>query len=192
MESRLFGLGTRELRHLPSNLRKKKHIAHIFNAAKGLAGRDWIYGFLKRNQYISLRLPEYTSAARASSFNKYNVNSFSTLLGEMLQKYKFPASRIFSCDETGISTVPNRHSRIFSMKGKKQVGSLSSAKRGTPTTAEICFNATRFYIPPLLIFPRVRKCPPLEQALPPESIVDIIHQGGCKVKYFQRLGLNTF
>lgn len=192
MESRLFGLSTKELRHLAFQYAEKNGIPHHFNKVKGLAGRDWIYGFLDRNKNISLRLPEYTSIARASSFNKYNVNSFFNLLGDMLKKYKFPPSRIFNCDETGVSTVPNRPSRIFSAKGKKQVGSLSSAERGSLTTAEICFNAVGFYLPPLLIFPRVRRCPALEQGLPPESIVEYHSSGWMQSHIFSDVWFNHF
>lgn len=177
MESRLFGLGTKELRQLAFQFADKNGIQNNFNATKGLAGRDWVIGFLKRQKNISLRLPEFTSAARASAFNKHNVSSFFGLLGELLDKYHFQPSRIFNCDETGISTVPNKPSRIFSLKGKKQVGSLSSAERGTLVTAEICFNAAGFYVPPLLIFPRVRRVPAFVKGLPPESIVEC-HQSG--------------
>lgn len=116
-----LGLGTRELRDLAIQFAEKNQIAHTFNATKGLAELDWIYGFLNRNKNISLRLPEYTSVARASSFNKYNVDSFFALLREMPEKHKFSPSRIFNCDEAGIFTVPNKPSKIFSMKGKKQV-----------------------------------------------------------------------
>lgn len=37
---------------------------------------------------------------------------------------KFLPSNIYNCDETGISTVPNRPTKIILRKGKKQVGEL--------------------------------------------------------------------
>ncbi|XP_056647226.1 tigger transposable element-derived protein 1-like [Diorhabda sublineata] len=148
---------------------------NILSAEKA-ARRDWIYGFLTRNKNISLRLPEYTSAARASSFNKFNVSSFFELLKEMFEKHKYPPSRIFNCDETGVSTV----------------GCVSSAERGTLTTAEICFNAVGFYIPPLVIFPRIRKCPALEHGLPPESIVEYHPSGWMQSEIFSDVWFNHF
>ena len=52
---------------------------------KTLAGKDWVYGFLKRNSILSLRQPENTSAA----FNKPSVANFFKLLGDLMDKYKF-------------------------------------------------------------------------------------------------------
>lgn len=101
-----------------------------------------------------------------------------------MEKYKFSASRIFNCDETGISSVPNKPSKIFSLKGKKQVGCLSSGERGTLVTAEICFNAVGLYIPPLLIFPRVRKNPAFENGLPHEAIVECHPSGWMQSEIF--------
>jgi hypothetical protein len=47
-----------------------------------------------------------------------------------MDTYKFTPSCIYNCDETGMTTVPNKPSRILSRKGKKQIGSLSFAARG--------------------------------------------------------------
>lgn len=60
MESRLFGIGTKELRVLAFQFAEKNDIPNTFNKMTGMAGRDWIYGFLKRQKTISLRLPENT------------------------------------------------------------------------------------------------------------------------------------
>ncbi|KAF2898413.1 hypothetical protein ILUMI_07760 [Ignelater luminosus] len=52
MESRVFGLGTRDLRHLAYYFAERNNTPH---ATSGLAGRDWIYGFLSRNKNVSQR-----------------------------------------------------------------------------------------------------------------------------------------
>lgn len=177
MEKRLFGLTLTEFRSVVYQYAAKNNLTHNFNQETALAGRDWVYNFMKRHQEISLRRPENTSAARAAAFNKPNVLKFFNLLGELFDKFNFPPSRVYNCDETGITTVPNKPSKILSMKGKKQIGVLTSGERGTLVTAEICFSATGQYVPPLMIFPRAKKNPIFEVGLPPESIV-MCHPSG--------------
>ena len=105
---------------------------------------------------MSLRKPDPTSAARSIGFNKPNVSNFFQILGELYDKYKFEPQRIYDCDETGISCVPKTKSKIISVRGKRQVGALTSADRGKTVTVEICFNAAGNFMPPMFIFPRIR------------------------------------
>jgi len=167
MEGRLFGLSTGDFRKLAYQLAIKNNKNHNFNNDKKEAGYDWLKGFLKRHSDLSLRVPEKTSAARAMGFNKPVVTTFYRLLGEVLDKYKFQSDRIFNCDETGISNVPKCKSKILASKGRKQVGSLTSAERGQTVTVELCVSASGIFMPPMMIFPRVRtnleylrNCPP--------------------------------
>ena len=44
-----------------------------------------------------------------------------------LRKVNHPVHRIFSADATGITAVQHRHSKVVSMRGKKEVASLTSA-----------------------------------------------------------------
>lgn len=98
MESRLFGLTTEDLRRLAYQLAEKNHIKHNFK--NNIAGLDWLKGFLKRHQDLSLRIPEATSAARAMDFNKTAVSKFFINLINCLEKYKIkPQTGIFATDE---------------------------------------------------------------------------------------------
>lgn len=63
------------------------------------------------------------------------------------------------------------------MRGKKQVGLASSAERGQLTTAVICVSASGIYVPPLLIFPRVRMKAELLDGAPPGTIA-VCHPSG--------------
>lgn len=56
----------------------------------GEAGDQWYLDFMKRNnKVLSLRKPQATSLARATSFNKTNVSNFFAKYEEVCLKYKF-------------------------------------------------------------------------------------------------------
>ena len=73
--------------------------------------------------------------------------------------------RIFNMDETAHSTV-QKCSKVVSVKGKKQVGAVTSTERGTNTTGVYCVSATGRYIPPMLIFKRTRMADSLKEGAP--------------------------
>lgn len=167
MEQRLFGLTLNDLRSLAFKLAVTNNIPHRFNIEKEKAGKGWLYAFLRRHPEISLRTPENTSLARAKGFNRTAVGNFFDLLEPLMEQYNFRPENIYNVDETGITTVPNKPSKVLALRGKKQVGSLSSAERGTLVTAEVCMNAAGGYMPTMFVFPRVRANPILmDRSLP--------------------------
>lgn len=167
MEGRLFGLTLTDLRTLAFELAERNNIKHNFNSEKRMAGKCWLYSFLARHKKVTLRTLEATSAARAVGFNKPVVEKFFQLLVSLYDKYKFTPDRIYNVDETGITTVPNKTSKVLSLKGKRQVGGLMSAERGQLVTAEICMSASGAFMPTMFIFPRKRMNPELlDDALP--------------------------
>ena len=117
------------------------------------AGKDWFLSFKDRNK-LAVRIPESTSLARATSFNRYNVAQFYNNLAAVMDRYKFSPNDIWNVDETGCTTVQNP-GKVVTERGKKQVGSSTSAERGELVTVEYCVNAVGNVIPPLLVFPRV-------------------------------------
>lgn len=90
MEERLFGLTLADLKSVAYQLAVRNNISHPFNTEKQVAGKDWVNGFLKRNPTLSLRLPEKTSAARASAFNEVNVKKFFDLLDKLYENHRYP------------------------------------------------------------------------------------------------------
>ncbi|XP_047022728.1 MFS-type transporter clz9-like [Helicoverpa zea] len=177
MERRLFGLTYKDLRRLAYQFAESNSIDHCFNKDYKLAGEDWLAGFMKRHPELSLRAAEPTSVARAMGFNMVSVNRFFDLLEEVIDQHKFLPTNIYNVDETGLTTVPKRQSRIIALKGRKQVGLASSAERGQLTTAVLCVSASGNYVPPLLIFPRVRMKAELLDGAPPGT-VSVCHPSG--------------
>ena len=190
MESMLFGFSPSQLRKVAYQYAEANEIDHPFSQEEKAAGIDWLKGFMSRHQKsLSLRTPEPTSAARARGFNQVSVNTFFNLLEKLQEKYKFTPDRIFNVDETGITTVPNKPMRIIGTRGKKQVGTLSSAERGQLVTVEICMSASGYYIPPMFIYPRVRMKPELMDQAPPGAIAEAHKSGWMQsdifVKWFK-------
>ena len=62
----------------------------------------------------------------------------------------FSPTQIFNVNETGITTVQGRPRKIVALRGRKQVGSLTSAERGKLCTVEICMSASGQFIPPMI------------------------------------------
>ena len=127
----LFGLSPMDLRRLAFELAEINEKDHPFDKELGTAGYDWYKGFMDRHSHeLSLRKPGATSAARAMGFNKVSADTFFTLLEKVVDQKKLGVDRIWNCDETGISSVQKSLSKVISTKGKKQVGSMTSAEKG--------------------------------------------------------------
>lgn len=93
-----------------------------------MAGKDWVRSFCIH--YLSTRVPENTSLARASGFNKVQVDRFFNKK-EIIEERKVPAHRIYNMDESGILTVPNKMPKVIALTGRKTVGKIVSSERGS-------------------------------------------------------------
>ena len=161
---------------------ERNNIPHPFK--NGVAGKDWLQGFMSRHPELSLRQPEATSAARAHGFNRQSVNRFFDLLTALVEEHNFPPDKMYNVDETGMTTVQTRPSKIIALRGKRQVGALTSAERGTLVTTEICMSATWSFVPPMFVWPRVRMKPELMDECPPGSISECHNSGWMQTNIF--------
>ena len=169
LDGMLMPLTKKEFLKLAFDLAESLKLPHRFNRDNKAAGKNFYYDFMKRHPELALRTPESTSMMRAVGFNKPQVALFFENLRRLLEKYSFPASRIFNADETGVSSV-HENSKVLSMKGKRQVGKLTSGERGRNITLMFCMSAIGQYIPPLFIFPRQKMNQRLMIGAPEESI----------------------
>lgn len=150
MEERMFGLTPTEIRELAFDVAEQMQPGqHPFNER---AGKKWYYNFLRRFPELSLRTPELTSMARIKGFSRTRVKRFFEKLTELADKFHFGPEQVFNVDETGISTVQKTVRKIVGQRGKRQVGGVKSAERGTNSTAVCCVNVTGNYVPPMLNF----------------------------------------
>src|SRR6218665_636859 len=118
MEELYFGLTLMDLRHMAYQIAEQNGTPNLFDSGKELAGYDWVRGFMRRHPNLSVRTPEATSAARARGFNRVNVGDFFGLLEKVQEKWHFSPTRVFNVDETGITTVQGRPSKIVALRGR--------------------------------------------------------------------------
>lgn len=190
-----FGLDRDDLATLAYEFASQNNLPHPFKNEK--AGEQWIQNFRSRNPEIALRSPEPTSISRARGFNRPQVQLFFKNLEEEMEKNKFSQSMLWNVDETGkfnqffklksrvFSTINNamniffnpgirtcgtKPPKVFSIRGKKQVGYVKASERGTLVTAVCCASAAGGYIPPALIFPRQKVKPKYKDDLPPDTL----------------------
>nr|CAI5860983.1 unnamed protein product [Callosobruchus analis] len=108
----------------------------------------------RHKDILSMLKPSATSIARAKGFNKEAVNT----------------DRVFNVDETGITVVQSKISRVVGLKGKRQIGALTAAEREALVTCVFSMGVSGIYIPPMLIFPRKNMTSTLMKGAPPGSI----------------------
>lgn len=147
-----YGLTTIETRELAFIFAVENHvkIPQLWKN-KSVASKDWLRGFMSRHLDLSIRVPEATSLARSTAFNKHTVGEFYDLLRTVLEREKFTPEAIYNCDETGVQTS-HKPRKIITKKGLKHVGKITSAERGTTVTVCCAANAAGNFIPPFLFF----------------------------------------
>lgn len=167
--------------HYGLTLKQLKQLAYEYAKANGkkypekwdkerAAGDGWAKGFRKRHDKdISMRKPEGTSLARATSFNKETVGKFFKAYEHALSQGSFTASQIYNVDETGITTV-QQPPKILAPKGVKQIGSKTSSERGVLVTMINAISAGGNTVPPLFVFPRVNYKDYMLKGAPVDSI----------------------
>ncbi|PSN41272.1 hypothetical protein C0J52_14336 [Blattella germanica] len=122
-------LSRKEFLKLAFQLAEELKLPHCFNNNNEMAGKAFYNGFMARFPELSLRTPESMSMMRATGFNKHQVSNFFVKLEYLYSKQMFPPLRIYNADETGISCV-HENTKVISLKGKRQVGKLTSGERG--------------------------------------------------------------
>ncbi|KAK9743879.1 DDE superfamily endonuclease [Popillia japonica] len=85
-------------------------------------------------------------------------------------KHPYPSDRVFNVDETGLTVVQTKIPHVIGLKGKRQVGAITSAERGSLVTVICCMSAGGTFVPPMMIFPRKNMTDTLMRGAPPASL----------------------
>jgi len=186
MDKRFYGLRLTDIKHMAFQLAISNNLKHPFNVNKESAGKKWLRAFLHRHPELSVRTPQATSAARIKGFNQEAVNSFFDIYETEMEKIKYSPYRVYNVDETGITVVQHKQSKIISIKGKKQVETLTSLERGKLIIVVTCMNACGNFVPPMIIFPRKNLAQDLMDGAPPGSIAGCHPSGWIQSRLFTR------
>jgi hypothetical protein len=171
IERKYFGCTREDVRRLAFQLAVRNKIPNPFSTAKEATGKDWFNRFMKRHSdKLSLPQPTGTSTARVTGFNKEPAGIFFDLYEKELAAHDYPPSRIFNVDETGVTVVQKKQPKILALKGKRQIGALTAAERGSLITIVVCMSASGIFVPPLIIFPRKNANHLLIRGAPPGTI----------------------
>ncbi|KAJ8936819.1 hypothetical protein NQ318_015286 [Aromia moschata] len=183
LSSRLMPLSRKEFLQLTFQLAEKLKIPHRFSKTKKMAGKDFYQAFMSRHPDLSLRTPESTSLMRCVGFNRPQVERFFNGLSLLMEKFKFQPYNIYNCDETAASTV-QKHAKVLSEKGQRQVGKITSDERGKNVTILFCMSAGGQFIPPFFVYPRQRINERLKIGKPSESVLEAQPNGWMNADLF--------
>lgn len=120
-----------------------------------MAGIDWLKGFHTRHPDLSLRIPESCSLARATGFNKHNVDKYFENLEIVMKRHPnfSDGTRVYNLDETATTTV-EKPCKILAPKGIRCISKVTSGERGTLSTTCAIICASGIALPPVIVFPR--------------------------------------
>jgi hypothetical protein len=95
-------------------------------------------------------------------------------------------ARLYNCDETDITILQHKHTKILGWKGKHQISSLKSAEQGFLVTVVTCMSPPGHFIPPLLVFPRKSMKQELINDTLPRSIYTCYPSGWMQSEIFSQ------
>ena len=107
---------------------------------------------------------------RARGLNLESAAQFFLIYDPAMDTIQHNPARLYNCDETGITIVQHKHTKILGLKEKCQISSVQSADQGSLVTVVTCLSPTGHFIPPLLVFTRKYMKQELMNGTPPGSI----------------------
>lgn len=180
-------LSTAMLRRYVYQFCERNGISTPFSAQKGMAGKDWLKAFLKRNRDIAQRSAQHVNPARAQKLNRFIVNDYFDKLEKLLSEMELfdKPDRIFNIDEKGCQLAIHHQQKVLAKTGSKRVH-LVAPEHGENVTVVACGNALGNVVPPMIIFKGKRRNDALGDDLPPGSVVQMAPKGSMTTDIFIR------
>ena len=125
----------------------------------GLAGRAWFEGFRSCHSNLTIRTPQLLSYNVATCANEETIEDLFAKLGGVYDRFNLLSKpmQILNINETGVSVV-HKVGKDVAEVGRR-VWSITSGERGKTHTVVTCISASRFVLPPCLIYPRKKAVP---------------------------------
>jgi len=147
MERKIFDLTMADVMHLAYLLAVRNGIKNQFLKRNYKTGRKWLKNFLRHHQEISVTTTEVLHSQEQGV----------SLLNQQLSIFK---SKNMLCtpfniilqDETCITIVQHKHTKILGLKGKCQISSVQSTEWGSLVTVVNSMIPNRHFILLLLVF----------------------------------------
>jgi hypothetical protein len=127
--------------------------------------------FLRCHPQISVRTPEVLSLSRKKSFAPESVAQFfKSTNPQWTHNIQHNPARLYNGDETGITIVQHKHTKILGLKFKRQISFLKPSERGSLVSVVAFTSPSGHFIPPLLVLRRKNTKQEQMNSTPPVSI----------------------
>ena len=134
-----------------------------------LEGSGWKISYVVIHKF-HLEPREDLSLSRERGFTPESVAQFFGIYEPAMDTIQHNPARLYNCDETGITIVKHKHTKILGLKAKPQISSLQFAERASLVTVVACMSPTGHFFPSLLVFPRKNMKKELMDGTSPGSI----------------------
>ena len=143
-----FGLTVNQVRRVAFKVIEAAGIKHPINLEKIMAGWYWWASF-KQRYNLTLRTPENLSLNRAAMASRMQLDDFYDKVELLLSTLDIAdkPSRLWNCNDTGLSYVLRSGKIIFEVR-KKCVYHQGFGEKGQTTTLLCCISVSGMSIPP--------------------------------------------
>jgi len=173
-------LGNKQVLPCEAEICLAEHCLLVVRKFFGLTMADVMciaYQLAVRNGIKTSFAREMKRLSRVRGFTPESVAQFFEIYKPAVDTIQHNPARLYNCDETGITIIQHKHTKISGLKGKHQISSLQSAELRSLVTLVTCMSPSGHFIPLLLVFPRKNMKQELMNGTMPGSI-HVCHPSG--------------